>query len=240
MVEHRKSVIYLVLTALLWSLGGVLIKWVSLSALAIAGLRSLIAFAFIMIAFRPKLKISPVKILGGFAYAAVVILFVSANKLTTAANAILLQYTAPIYVALPGHWFLKEKITKTDWISILMVFCGMVLFFLDKLSAGDMLGNIVAILSGVAFAWLVLLMRKQKNESPLDSVVWGNLITAIICIPFYFSQSIDSKSWIGLLLLGIVQLGISYVLYAYAIKHVSAIEGILIPVIEPVLNPIWV
>lgn len=240
MVEHRKSVLFLVATAVLWSLGGVLIKWVSLSALAIAGLRSLIAFAFIMIAFRPKLRISPVKIIGGFAYAAVVILFVSANKLTTAANAILLQYTAPIYVALLGHWFLKEKITRTDWISIIMVFCGMILFFLDKLSTGDMLGNIVAILSGVAFAWLVLLMRKQKNESPLDSVVWGNLITAIICIPFYFNQAIDAKSWTGLLLLGIVQLGISYVLYAYAIRHVSAIEGILIPVIEPILNPIWV
>ncbi|HEX2869125.1 MAG TPA: DMT family transporter [Ignavibacteriales bacterium] len=240
MVEHRKSVLYLIATAVLWSLGGVLIKWVSLSALAIAGLRSLIAFAFIMIAFRPKLRISPIRIIGGFAYAAVVILFVSANKLTTAANAILLQYTAPIYVALLGHWFLKEKITKTDWISIIMVFCGMILFFLDKLSTGDMLGNIVAILSGVAFAWLVLLMRKQKNESPLDSVIWGNLITALICIPFYFNQSIDEKSWIGLLLLGIVQLGISYVLYAYAIRHVSAIEGILIPVIEPILNPIWV
>lgn len=240
MVEHRKSVLYLIATAVLWSLGGVLIKWVSLSALAIAGLRSLIAFAFIMIAFRPKLKISPIKVIGGFAYAAVVILFVSANKLTTAANAILLQYTAPIYVAILGHWFLKEKITRTDWISIIMVFCGMVLFFLDKLSTGDMLGNIVAILSGVAFAWLVLLMRKQKNESPLDSVIWGNLITAIICIPFYFGQSINTQSWIGLLLLGIVQLGISYVLYAYAIRHVSAIEGILIPVIEPILNPIWV
>ena len=240
MKEHRKSILLLAATAVLWSLGGVLIKWVQLNALAIAGLRSLIAFAFIMIAFRPRLRISPIKITGGFVYAAVVILFVSANKLTTAANAILLQYTAPVYVALLGYWFLKEKITRTDWIAISMVLCGMVLFFLDKLSAGDMLGNIVAILSGVAFAWLVLLMRKQKNESPLDSVILGNLITAIICLPFYFQSSIDARSWTGLLLLGVVQLGLSYVLYAYAIRHVSAIEAILIPVIEPILNPIWV
>lgn len=240
MHEHRKSVLLLVATAILWSLGGVLIKWVNLNALAIAGMRSLIAFIFIMIAFRPKLRFSAIKLTGGFVYAAVVILFVSANKLTTAANAILLQYTAPVYVALLGYWFLKEKITKTDWISISLVLLGMVLFFLDKLTPGDMLGNFIAILSGVAFAWLVLLLRKQKDESPLDSVIWGNLITALVCSPFIFGSSIDTKSWIGLLLLGIVQLGLSYVLYAYAVRHVTAIEAILIPVIEPILNPIWV
>lgn len=240
MDKHKKAVLFLVTTAVLWSLGGVLIKWVPLSPLAIAGMRSLISFLFIMIAFRPKLKISGIKIAGGFTYASVVILFVVANKMTTAANAILLQYTAPVYVALFGYWFLKEKITRTDWISIILVLCGMVLFFLDKLSAGNMLGNVIAILSGVAFAWLVLLMRKQKDESPLDSVVWGNLITAIICAPFAIGSHIDQQGWIGLLLLGVVQLGLPYVLYAWAIRHVTAIEAILVPVIEPLLNPVWV
>lgn len=240
MDKHKKAVLFLIITAVLWSLGGVLIKWVPLSPLAIAGMRSLISFLFIMIAFRPKLKFSGIKIAGGFTYASVVILFVIANKMTTAANAILLQYTAPVYVALFGYWFLKEKITRTDWISIILVLCGMVLFFLDKLSEGNMLGNVIAILSGVSFAWLVLLLRKQKDESPLDSVIWGNLITAVICAPFAIGSHIDHQGWIGLLLLGVVQLGLPYVLYAWAIRHVTAIEAILVPVIEPLLNPVWV
>jgi drug/metabolite transporter (DMT)-like permease len=203
-------------------------------------MRSLISVIFIVVAFRPKVKFSSVKLAGGFAYAATVALFVSANKLTTAANAILLQYTAPVYVAILGYWFLKERISKVDWISIFIAFCGMILFFMDKLSTGNMFGNVIAILSGIAFAWLVLLMRKQKDESPLDSVVIGNILTALIGVPFAFGSHIDISSWIGLSLLGVVQLGIPYVLYAYAIRHVAAIEAILIPVVEPVLNPIWV
>ncbi|MDP4173105.1 MAG: DMT family transporter [Bacteroidota bacterium] len=240
MNQHNKAILYLIATALLWSLGGVLIKWVKLNPIAIAGMRSLISVIFIVVAFRPKVKFSSVKLAGGFAYAATVVLFVSANKLTTAANAILLQYTAPVYVAILGYWFLKERISKVDWISIFIAFCGMILFFLDKLSTGNMFGNVIAIFSGIAFAWLVLLMRKQKDESPLDSVIIGNILTALIGVPFVFGSHIDISSWIGLLLLGVVQLGIPYVLYAYAIRHVAAIEAILIPVIEPVLNPIWV
>ncbi|MGE5682648.1 MAG: DMT family transporter [Bacillota bacterium] len=240
MNEHRKAVLFLIATAVLWSLGGVLIKWVKLNPVAIAGMRSLISLTFILIVFRPKIKISWIKIAGGLAYAGTVILFVSANKMTTAANAILLQYTAPVYVAMLGYWFLRERISRIDWVAIFLVLCGMVLFFLDKLSSGNMIGNIIAILSGVSFAWLVLLMRKQKEGSPLDSVIIGNFITAVIGVPFAIGTSIDMNSWIGLILLGVVQLGLPYVLYAYAIKHVSAIEAILIPVIEPVLNPIWV
>lgn len=240
MNEHRKAVLFLIATAVLWSLGGVLIKWVKLNPVAIAGMRSLISLTFILIVFRPKIKISWIKIAGGLAYAGTVILFVSANKMTTAANAILLQYTAPVYVAMLGYWFLRERISRIDWVAIFLVLCGMVLFFLDKLSSGNMIGNIIAILSGVSFAWLVLLMRKQKEGSPLDSVIIGNFITALIGVPFAIGTSIDMNSWIGLILLGVVQLGLPYVLYAYAIKHVSAIEAILIPVIEPVLNPIWV
>ncbi|MGE5411192.1 MAG: DMT family transporter [Clostridiales bacterium] len=240
MNEHNKAILYLIATAVLWSLGGVLIKWVKLNPIAIAGMRSLISVIFIAVAFRPKVKFSSVKLAGGFAYTSTVVLFVSANKLTTAANAILLQYTAPVYVAILGYWFLKERISRLDWISIFVAFCGMILFFMDKLSTGNMFGNVIAIFSGIAFAWLVLLMRKQKDESPLDSVIIGNILTALIGVPFVLGSHIDLNSWIGLFLLGVVQLGIPYVLYAYAISHVAAIEAILIPVIEPVLNPIWV
>jgi drug/metabolite transporter (DMT)-like permease len=117
---------------------------------------------------------------------------------------------------------------------------GMTLFFVDRLSAGSLIGNITAILSGVAFAWLVLTMRKQKNESPIESIIIGNLLTAVIGLPFMFGSVPSLESIYGLMLLGIFQLGLSYIFYSTAIKHVTAIEGILIPVLEPILNPVWV
>lgn len=238
---HKKSILLLVFTAILWSTGGMLIKLINWNPMAIAGMRSLIAVIFITAIYtRPKFKFTFINIAGSIAYAATVILFVSANKLTTAANTILLQFTAPVYVALFGTWFLGEKITRIDWITIFLTLGGMSLFFLDDLSAGNTLGNILAIFSGVVFAWLVLLLRKQKDEKPIDSIIYGNIITALIGLPFMFDKMPDTNSWIGLFLLGTFQLGLSYIFYSIAIKNVTAIEAILIPVIEPLLNPIWV
>lgn len=241
MDKHKKAVLLLVFTAMLWSMGGMLIKLVNLNPMAIAGMRSAVAAVFIMIFFeRPKFKFTKINLLGSLAYAATVILFVSANKYTTAANAILLQYTAPVYVALFGTWFLSERITRIDWIAIFLTLAGMSLFFLDKLSPGNMLGNIFAILSGIAFAWLILLSRKQKDQKPIDSIIYGNIMTALIGLPFMFDKVPDTNSIIGILLLGTLQLGLSYILYSIAIKSATAIEGILILIIEPLLNPIWV
>ncbi|HYF82196.1 MAG TPA: DMT family transporter [Clostridia bacterium] len=239
--DRFRSILFLVLAALLWSLGGLLIKSIKLNALAIAGVRSFTAALLMLTVIRkPSLKFNRYKIGGAIAYVGTVALFVMANKLTTAATAILLQYTAPIYVALLGAWFLKERTTFMDWVTIFMVFGGMILFFIDDVGAGGMLGNIYAILSGFSFACMVLLLRKQKDASPLESVFWGNVLTAIIGLPFMFGARPDASSWIALLLLGVFQLGLSYMLYALAIKHVTALEAILIPVIEPILNPVWV
>jgi drug/metabolite transporter (DMT)-like permease len=179
--------------------------------------------------------------MGAVAYALTVILFVIANKLTTAANAILLLYTGPIYVALFSFWFLKEKITTIDWITILTVIGGMALFFMEKLSHDGLLGNIIAILAGISFAWLALCLRKQKDESPLESLILGNILTGIIGLPFIIDSGIPSQqSMIALIVLGVFQLGLPYILYSKAIKHVSALDAVLIPVLEPILNPIWV
>jgi len=239
--EQVKAIVFLVLAALLWSLGGILIKLIDWNPLAIAGVRSGIAALLILtILRRPQLNWSFPQVGGAISYAVTVILFVIANKLTTAANAILLQYTAPIYVALFGAWFLKEKTSWLDWLTIFFVLGGMTLFFIDDVTTGGLLGNILAIFSGVAFACLVLFMRKQKNESPLESVFWGNVLTALVGLPFMFQSMPNTSSWIGLLLLGIFQLGLSYILYSIAIKQVRALEAILIPVVEPILNPVWV
>lgn len=240
-VDKRSQAIFLLAaTAVLWSLGGVLIKWVSLPPLAVAGFRSAIALPVLLIAFRTNtVNFSVVQLIGGVSYAATVILFVYATKLTTAGNAILLQYTAPVYVALFSGWLLNEKIRWFDWAAIAAVLCGMSLFFLDELSPGGLTGNILAVISGFTFASLVLFMRKQKEASPIGSVIIGNLLTALICLPWMVNSLPSGTDWIGLLLLGVFQLGLSYVCYAVAIKKVTAMEGILIPVFEPILNPVW-
>jgi drug/metabolite transporter (DMT)-like permease len=231
----------LVITALLWSFGGVLIKWVSWNPMAIAGMRSAFALPFLLIVFRPsRLDWSKAQIGGAVCYTVTVILFVMSNKLTTAANAILLQYTAPVYVALLSYWFLKERVTWADWAAIFAALSGMVLFFLDKLSTGGFWGNVLAVISGMSFGTLILFMRKQKGGNPLGSIFLGNAFTALIGLPFMFGGLPDAKGWLGLALLGFFQLGLSYVCYSIAIRRVTALQGIMIPIIEPVLNPVWV
>jgi len=239
---HRRALLLLVVTALLWSLGGVLIKWVEWNPLAIAGARSLIGALVIALLLGRQLRFdgSFDQIGGAVAYASTVVLFVIANKLTTAANAILLQYTAPIYVALFSPWFLGERASRRDWLILLVMMGGMVLFFLDDLSLDGYLGNLVALGSGISFAWLTLFLRRQKDGFPLPSLLLGNLLAGLIGLPFMFQSMPSTSSWIGLLLLGVVQLGLPYILYALALRRVTAVEGILIPMLEPVLNPIWV
>lgn len=239
--ERTRAIVLLVITAILWSLGGVLIKSIKWNPIAIAGMRSAIAAIVLLIVIKkPKITWSFPQIGAALAYSGTVILFVMANKTTTAANAILLQYTAPIYVAIFGALFLKEKTKLFDWIIIMIVLGGMALFFLDNLSTSGILGNILAAGSGVCFGFLAIFMRMQKDGSPLESVLLGNILTAIIGIPFMFSSTITTDGLLMLLIMGVVQLGIPYILYSMAIKHVTALEAILIPIIEPILNPVWV
>lgn len=241
-MKRSQAVALLIVTAVLWSLGGILIKSVPWHPVAIAGSRSAIAaIVFILATGRPRLPGTPLVIGCAVAYAGTVTLFVAATKLTTAANAILLQYTAPVYVALLSAWLLKEKVKWADWLTIGVVITGMCLFFLDDLTPGNMLGNIFAVLSGVCFAALVVCMRKQKDGSPLESVLYGNILTFLIAIPFFAGQpSLSAAGWAALAALGVFQLGLSYILYSIAIKHVTALDAVLIPVIEPILNPLWV
>ena len=240
---HARAVGLMATAALCWSLGGLLIKSVDWPPLAVAGGRGFIAAAFLAV-FAPRFRFtwSAAQIGGAMAYAATTILFVTATKLTTAANAILLQYTAPVWIALLGAWFLGERATRADWLTIAIVFGGMSLFFCDDLQLAGFAGNLIALASGVAFASMTLLLRKQKDTSAEESIFLGNLLAGVVGLPFMFSaQALPSvRGWIALALLGIVQLGISYLLYARAIRHITALEAVLIPVIEPILNPIWV
>jgi len=230
----------LVGAAVLWSLGGFLIKSVELHPLAIAGTRSAIALLVIWgFVGRPKFTWSKAELGAALAYAATVILFVAANRLTTAANAIMLQFTAPIYVAFLAQKFLNEKNSSLDWVTIATTFAGIAMFFMDFISPAGMVGNAFALLSGFSFACLVVLLRYQKKGAPILSILLGNALTALIGLPFLALGLPAAVDWPPLLVLGVVQLGIPYILYTLAIKHVSALDAILIPVLEPLLNPIW-
>ena len=232
----------LLLAALLWSIAGVLIKGIPWSPLAVAGGRGIIAAIFLLLTSRGlKFTWSRIQIAAAIAYVLCTVTFVIANRMTTAANAILLQYTAPVWVALFGAWFLGERATRADWWAIGATFVGMGLFFADELRVTSIVGNLVGVLSGISFAGVAIFMRRQKDSSAVESIILGNLLAFLVGLPFLVSApAMPTRGWIMLLVLGVVQLGVSYRLYSKAIKHVTALEAVLIPVVEPILNPVWV
>jgi drug/metabolite transporter (DMT)-like permease len=237
----NKNVLLLLLTALFWSLGGVLIKSIDWNPVAIAGSRSLIAVCLIAV-LRPSVlrRFSWTSFFGGVAYTLTVVLFVVSTKLTTAANAIFLQYTAPIYIALLSPWLLQERVRRIDWILIGIAFAGIALFFCDRLSLEGTWGVIAALASGISYAWLTVLMRREKSASPEAAVFIGNLMTVLVAVPAMWPPINLGHNWPWLIALGVVQLTIPYLLYARAIRHVRALDASLISMIEPILNPIWV
>lgn len=240
--EKSFAVGQLIIAALAWSLGGLLIKSIDWSPLAVAGARGFLAGTFLLLISRPlHFTFSKPQVLGAIGYALCTVTFCTATKLTTAANAILLQYTAPVWIALLGSWLLKEKATSKDWLTIFFVIFGMLLFFKDGLQGSHLLGDTLAALSGLFFAGMTIALRRQKNTSAIESIILGNYIAFLIGLPWIAkSKNLSPKGWLCLVLLGVVQLGLSYGLYAKAIRHVTALEAVIIPVIEPILNPMWV
>ena len=239
--KHRLAVLGLILTAALWSIGGLLIKSVQWNAIGIAGARSLIALVvFLPFVRQCRFRFSVPMVLGVVAYSLTTILFTAANKNTTAANAILLQYTAPVFVILMASVFLKERMTKVDVLCVVGVLGGLVLFVLEGIGGGHLFGDVLALLSGVSFAGLAVTMRAQKDANPMESVILGNLLNAVICLPIGFSISMPQGGLIPLVLLGVVQLGLSYLLYSFAVRYVSALQTVLLTMLEPLLNPVWV
>ena len=232
---------FLVLTGVIWSTGGFMIKLIPWPPMAIAGLRSGLTALVIFGYSRPRdLRFGINTWAGAICYALMVICFVMGNKMTTSGNVILIQYAAPIYVALFGFSFLGERSTKIDWLAISIILLGLCCFFLEELSFDQLWGNVFAVFSGIGFAGLTLFMRKQKNGRPIDSVLLGNILTFFICFPFYSDGlTHDQSAWAMLIFLGVVQLGLSYIIYSNAIRYVSALDAIIYPVIEPIFNPIF-
>jgi len=239
--NHLKGILLFFLTSALWSTSGMLIKMINWNPISIAGVRSGIAALVLYPMVRKKrFRLKGISLLTSVSFSATVILFVTATKMTTAANAIILQYTAPIYTAIFSGVFLKEKTRKIDIFFSILAVGGIILCFIDKLSGGNILGNIMALFSGISFGWFYLFMRKQKLSSPVHSAFLGNILTFLVSIPFLFGGKLERTDYIYLLILGVVQMGIPMIFYSIGIKYVNALEAILISTVEPILNPIWV
>jgi drug/metabolite transporter (DMT)-like permease len=234
----------ILLCAVLWSTSGLFIKLVNWHPAVIAGSRSFLA-VFFLLAIRRKAE-RPEKILGlaasGFWYAATMILFVIANKLTFSANAIVLQYTAPIWACLLGWLYLKEKPYWEHWFSLSLVLLGMFLVFGNAVAGGSLLGDCLALISGITFAANSVTLRGIKNGGALDVMIFAHILCAVFSVPFFFiySPEFTAGNILSILFMGIFQIGAASALFVYGIRRVRAVQAMLTASIEPVLNPLWV
>src|SRR2546422_1392702 len=224
--EVTTSPLLLVLgAAILWSTGGLFIKATHLSAIELSFGRSLLAAITIAIATRREgFGLNSVSAVTSILYAALLILFVLATKLTTAANAIFLQYTAPVYVLILEPLFYKEKFRRRDFATVAACVAGMSLFFVGKLRPEDVSGNLVALASGVCFALYFLLLRhsKARDVNRASSAIYGNLIAVLICAPAFWGaarRGISTSDLACITYLGIIQIGVAYILFTSAMAR---------------------
>ncbi len=251
---HRRGAALVAGAALLWSTGGLFIKLAPMPGLAVAGARSAITAIFYFAALRPKLRLASWS--AGLCYAGMILSFVTATKLTSAANAIFLQYTSPAYVLLLSPWLLGEPRRRRDVLPIALSLLGLSLFFVGKVDAGHAAGNLLGALSGLFFGLSVLLLRRDAKGtvegSPGDAIpsaTLGNLIAAAVALPLSLGALHGAltapapaplHALLGLLWLGVVQMGVAYLLFARGLSRVSAAEASLVSMLEPLLNPLWV
>lgn len=240
--ENRMAILSLLVAAVFWSTSGVLIKLVALPPLAIAGWRSLIAGGVILLLCRKEIRVSWAidPLLSALCMGLFCISFVVATKLTTAANAIVLQYAASAYVAILAPGMLGEPTRRRDWYFLSLVLVGISLFFLDDLSFRGTLGIVVGMVGSLFWAGAMIFLRRSRCGSTAWPLALGNFMAAGFCLPFMFRQAPTSADWLGLAGLGVVSLGIGYAVFSYGIKRVRALEAVLIPSIEPLINPVWV
>lgn len=243
MQKNTVGVLCILLSALCFSIGGICVKLVPWSALSINGARSLLSAALIGLYLWKtghKIRVNKSTLLGACCICATTTLYVFANKLTTAANAIVLQFTAPVFIILFMWLFFRERPKKLDVAACAAVLCGICCFFVDSLSSGGMLGNVLAILSGVAYAGVFLLKTIPGGDS-FSSIVLGQLLSAVIGLPFLPRETVFSAAAVGgVLALGLIQMGLAYLFFARGIDTTPPVTASLVCGIEPILNPVWV
>lgn len=251
MTERTTSRLQVLGAALLFSTGGAVVKATTLTAWQVAGFRSGVAALAILLLVPAARRgwtwhVLPV----GVAYASTLVLFVTANKLTTSANAIFLQASAPLYMLALGPLLLKEPVRRRDLAFMAPVLLGLVLFFAGSeapihTAPNPRLGNIFAAVSGITYAltlvglrWLA--SRAGGEGSGLPTVVAGNLIAFFACLAAALPVThAATGDWLAIGYLGVFQIGLAYLLLTSGVRHVTALEVSVLLMLEPALNPVW-
>ena len=228
--------------ALLWSLAGVFIKFLDLPPLSIVFYRSLFAsLVFAPFVQRSQLQVGPAIVVSVLSYTAAISAFVAANKLTTAANAIVLQYTAPVFVFLFTRLIWGEKISKLNGGALIVAMLGVAVIASDSAGEPEMAGVLLALLSGVLFAVYMVNLQRTQEVHPVYLTWINNLVCALLLLLVVKSQlALSRDQAIILAVMGAVQLGMPYFLFSKGLRTVPLQEASLIALIEPVLNPLWV
>ena len=245
-VTHSTALLFVLAAAVIWSTGGLFIKWTTLSGLELSFCRSLFAMITVAILTRREgFGLNKLMLAASVLYAVLLILFVLATKETTAANAIFLQYTAPVYVLIFEPIIYKEKFRPRDLVTVLICLGGMALFFVGQLRPQDITGNLFALASGLCFAFYFLLLRhpRAREVNRASSVIYGNLLALIVTAPWGLAAltHLNLHDAFSATYLGVVQLGIAYTLFTAGMaRGVRSLDAGIICFVEPVLNPVWV
>lgn len=244
-MTKNKAILEILLCSALWSIAGILMKLIPWSGFVIAGFRSLPAgavMAVYMAARRIRPTVNRRSVFGGVALCATMTLFSLANKATTAANAIVLQFTSPIWILLLSVLFLKKRFRRADVLAAALTFIGVVLFFLDGLRAGHSAGNCIALGSGLAFGAYYMSLENCPEADRMSAVLIGHVLTFLVGIPAAISTKpvFSATAAVCILVLGVAQLGIPYVLLAHASGWCPPLVCALLGAVEPLLNPLWV
>lgn len=243
MDSRKKGTLYVFMAAVLYSIGGLCMKVIPWNAVAINGARTgiaLIVIGLYLVATKHRLRFNRYIALGAVSVFATNLLFALANKMTTAANAIVLQFTAPIFVIVCSALFFRKKPVKLDLAACAVVFSGIVFFFVDSLSVGGGLGNLFALISGLSYA-IVFMLNELPDGDPISSIFWGDILSAVVGLPFLLQETdFSAVSVISILVLGIFQVALGYIFLTIGLRTTPAVTASLVSGIEPVLNPVLV
>lgn len=248
--DPRRGVLLVAGAALLWSSSGLFIKALPQGAPQITFVRSVVAAATILLVLRLRgvrapLRFDPLTLAAAAAYAGLLAFFVAGTKLTTAANAIFLQFTAPIYLVFLEPWVFKRRIVPRDLAAVALCLGGISCFFIGKLEAGHLAGNLLGLASGLCLALFTLLMKLKRERDPgtdpIGAAVLGNLLVALIFVPIAVpGLRATLPQAMALLYLGVFQIGIAYLLFNAGMRHLTATASVVVATLEAVLNPVWV
>lgn len=242
-MKKQTGVLCVFLAAVLYSIGGLCIKLIPWNGMSINSGRNLVALAVIgvyLVLSRHRLRFNRWVLLGAVSVCGTNVLFCLANKLTTAANTIVLQFTAPVFVILLAAVFWHKRPQRLDLAACAVVLLGVVCFFVDSLEMGGMLGNFLALLSGLSYAG-VFLLNDLPDADPISSVFWGDVCSVVLGLPFLLRETVFTvPAMTSLVILGAFQVGLAYILMCIGLKTTPAVTAALISGIEPVLNPLLV